>query len=1078
MRLKLPETILGQVWILVHVNSGNSGLTLGEFCLAMRILNLYGSKAIASIPTSLPPLVSQSLKTDANTSMATLPSFGAGQDALKKVESTMDTSSAGMMWTIKPEERAQFDSFFDGLDINKAGFITGSDVVPFLKKSNLPDPVLSTIWMMADFDNSGKIDRNKFAIIMFLTRKKMSGATLPPQLPPSLLPSAQLLSASTPVFTSTSAKTPSSAFLHPPNTKSPFSAPLVSAPSSNSIITSVPSLFTGASSSNLSSTANAMPTGGTQSDAQLQRELNMKREEASHLKSQAAQLQGDIQEISKKKSALQEDLTKAQNEVNELQEKLRSIRLQRDTEVNSVREIQGQTTALQQKFRELTHKVEIEGKELDLIKARVVEGSAWLDKQRQVVAEVETRATTLAAEKQQLIDAFMKDKSEYEALDARLMTLNEQNRALEVEVEDLRQRRLTQRQLADAKKQEIAITMAREIQLSSQNLDERKGFEAEKNAMEELNAKAKIVPKANGHAKMDAFGDSFGDFSPSSASEPKKQAQKQSSDLFDVFGTVEPETKKSESAKPAAPSNNLDLLFAWDSVSVTSAKSEPGKTESKKETKSEDLFSVISSTGPPKATTVPSSPEKFQVDFSAFDPVQDAKKDKPAAAAKDLDDVFGISGGPVSEASPASAGEDPFAVAARSEGAESPEDPFSVVESSPKKDPEPSNLTKSTSFSIKSLSTASDKSEEDRKVVSDAPKSPAVQTTTTSPNNVKEFEAKFPSLDDFEGQFQSKQQTTTIDTKSQPSLSQKSPEAGSKSNATKAKSPFDDFDAEFSKMEPTSPVVVSNDADFEGPLKDFFKKDAPESQPVPVSDDPFSSSGFFAGAAAAATSADSDPFTSMPGKSKNASFVANFEDPFAAAGPVSPQPKEVKPEEFDAIFGGGSPTPAPEAVKSSSSVADPFGDPFGSSPSQPPAYTPASPTNNSTMFSDAFSSEFKDFTDMTGGDASSVKPTSPVPGIQRTSSIEEVIAMGFTEEQAIQALERYDHDIQKAINFLLDSSSGGEGSGSNDQSKNDSAGGAGDTQEKSDSVVRSGSKKLWNPFKKGGKSTKDASSQE
>ncbi len=48
--------------------------------------------------------------------------------------------------TIPPADRAQYDGYFDKLDIQKRGFIAGAESVAFFKKSNLPEQTLAQIW--------------------------------------------------------------------------------------------------------------------------------------------------------------------------------------------------------------------------------------------------------------------------------------------------------------------------------------------------------------------------------------------------------------------------------------------------------------------------------------------------------------------------------------------------------------------------------------------------------------------------------------------------------------------------------------------------------------------------------------------------------------------------------------------------------------------------------------------------------------------------------------------------------------------------------------------------------------------
>lgn len=49
-------------------------------------------------------------------------------------------------WDIKPEEKQAADSFFDGLDTARRGYIEGDVAVPFMLQSGLPEGTLAQIW--------------------------------------------------------------------------------------------------------------------------------------------------------------------------------------------------------------------------------------------------------------------------------------------------------------------------------------------------------------------------------------------------------------------------------------------------------------------------------------------------------------------------------------------------------------------------------------------------------------------------------------------------------------------------------------------------------------------------------------------------------------------------------------------------------------------------------------------------------------------------------------------------------------------------------------------------------------------
>ena len=55
-------------------------------------------------------------------------------------------------------------------------------------KSKLPNSVLKRIWTLADIDQDGMLDRDEFAVAMFLVDRKLAGDDLPDKLSEKLIP--------------------------------------------------------------------------------------------------------------------------------------------------------------------------------------------------------------------------------------------------------------------------------------------------------------------------------------------------------------------------------------------------------------------------------------------------------------------------------------------------------------------------------------------------------------------------------------------------------------------------------------------------------------------------------------------------------------------------------------------------------------------------------------------------------------------------------------------------------------------------------------------------------------------------
>nr|XP_018916715.1 PREDICTED: intersectin-1 isoform X1 [Bemisia tabaci]XP_018916716.1 PREDICTED: intersectin-1 isoform X1 [Bemisia tabaci] len=94
-------------------------------------------------------------------------------------------------WVITPQERARFESQFQGLKpIN--GIITGDQAKGFFMLSQLPLPVLGAIWALADTDADGRMNINEFSIACKLISLKLRGIEVPKAIPPSMIQSLQM----------------------------------------------------------------------------------------------------------------------------------------------------------------------------------------------------------------------------------------------------------------------------------------------------------------------------------------------------------------------------------------------------------------------------------------------------------------------------------------------------------------------------------------------------------------------------------------------------------------------------------------------------------------------------------------------------------------------------------------------------------------------------------------------------------------------------------------------------------------------------------------------------------------------
>lgn len=223
----------------------------------------------------------------------------------------------------------------------------------------------------------------------------------------------------------------------------------------------------------------------------------------------------------------------------------------------------------------------------------------------------------------------------------------------------------------------------------------------------------------------------------------------------------------------------------------------------------------------------------------------------------------------------------------------------------------------------------------------------------------------------------------------------------------------DDFEAAFSGKLPEAKIVTkTNDeedefADFDDAFSSFDTV-KPVASPAPVVASPAP-----VAASPAPIAASPAPVTAAPAKKEATPVVDNWPSNFGGFSfasddqvtnkPSPPVATSSKDEDWDSIFGTTTTTTTTKTT---------------------------APETSSDGFDDAFSSFGDDFGKQS---TPTLKTTNVKTQPQKTMSvgsigivgdkIEELVKIGFNEKEAKDALNRYDQDLEKATNFLLDQSS-------------------------------------------------------
>lgn len=208
-RARLPNEVLGKIWALSDTQ-GRGSLNVTEFVIAMHLLASYKSGQMRGVPNTLPPGLydaanrrppvrmgsnSRPGSSAASALPAQLTGFNARPQSpitRQQVSTPLSVQSTGDGWAIAPADKARFDSIFATVDRQGLGYITGEQAVEFFGNARLPEEVLAQIWDLADINSEGRLNKDEFAVAMYLIRQqratKDGRGNLPSTLPPALVP--------------------------------------------------------------------------------------------------------------------------------------------------------------------------------------------------------------------------------------------------------------------------------------------------------------------------------------------------------------------------------------------------------------------------------------------------------------------------------------------------------------------------------------------------------------------------------------------------------------------------------------------------------------------------------------------------------------------------------------------------------------------------------------------------------------------------------------------------------------------------------------------------------------------------
>ncbi|XP_060737541.1 epidermal growth factor receptor substrate 15 isoform X2 [Tachysurus vachellii] len=166
-RSGLSDLVLGKIWDLSD-SECKGFLNKQQFFVALRLVACAQNGlevAYKSLSVAVPP-----------------PMFHDTTSPLLSAGVPIDSA-----WIVKPEEKVKFDAIFDSLS-PVGGMLTGDKVKPVLLNSKLPVDVLGRVWELSDIDRDGMLDKDEFAVAMYLVYRALENEPVPMVLPPPLVP--------------------------------------------------------------------------------------------------------------------------------------------------------------------------------------------------------------------------------------------------------------------------------------------------------------------------------------------------------------------------------------------------------------------------------------------------------------------------------------------------------------------------------------------------------------------------------------------------------------------------------------------------------------------------------------------------------------------------------------------------------------------------------------------------------------------------------------------------------------------------------------------------------------------------
>lgn len=516
----LPNEVLGRIWMLADTEQ-RGALVMTEFVIAMHLLTSMKSGALRGLPNILPAALYEAATrrapvggalprspTGATGPISAIPRQLSGQAPLAQMRTGSPLGRSPLApqgtgdWLITPADKARFDLLYAELDKSNKGFITGEEAVSFFSQSKLPEDTLAQIWDLADFNSEGRLNKDQFAIAMYLIRQQRSKdghpVPLPTTLPPNLIPPSMRGQVRPPPAASSQFEAPPPAVAPPPkhsalddlfgldspapavspapaqvavgtggsHATDPFGSTSPVAPSSP-----IRPIATGTQfkpflpSSSFGRTLVPQGTGGSTGSAPVAPRAQP--QPAAH-----DDLLGDNDpEISNKLNNETTELANLSNQIGSLSKQMQDVQGQRTSTQNELNQASAQKKNFEQRLAQLRSAYEKEAKDVRALETQLTAARNDTKKLQTELAMLEGSLQDLQGQHARVLAALQADQQENAALKERIRVLNGEIAQLKPQIEKLKSEARQQKGLVAINKKQLATNEGERDKLKTEVQD-------------------------------------------------------------------------------------------------------------------------------------------------------------------------------------------------------------------------------------------------------------------------------------------------------------------------------------------------------------------------------------------------------------------------------------------------------------------------------------------------------------------------------------------------------------------------------------------------------------------------------